>query len=85
MKPLALTILAMSLSLSLAPMAHGQLPQMGDGTDLPLSAERKLGDKIIKEIFRDPDHLDDPILSDYVEGIWAPLMDAARVRGDLTP
>lgn len=85
MKPLALTILAMSLSLSLAPMAHGQLPQMGDGTDLPLSAERKLGDKIIKEIFRDPDHLDDPILSDYVQGIWAPLMDAARVRGDLTP
>lgn len=85
MKPLAPALLALCLTLSLAPAAQGQLPQMGDGTDLPLSAERKLGDKIIKEIYRDPDYLDDPILSDYVQGIWTLLMDAARLRGDLTP
>ena len=62
-----------------------QLPTLGDGSDIGSSAERRLGDRIARELYRDPDYLDDPVLADYVQGIWQPLMAAARTRGDLTP
>ncbi|MDR3371640.1 MAG: M48 family metalloprotease [Rhodoferax sp.] len=47
--------------------------------------ERRLGDNIARELFRDPDYLDDPVLADYVQSIWLPLLAAARQRGELTP
>lgn len=50
-----------------------------------VSAERKLGEKIARELYRDPDYIDDPILSEYVSSIWQPLLAAARARGELTP
>ena len=49
------------------------------------SAERRLGDQIARELYRDPDFIDDPVLVDYVQGIWTRLLAAARVRGELTP
>jgi predicted Zn-dependent protease len=48
------------------------------------SAERRLGDRIAREIYRDPDYIDDPVLAEYVQGIWQPLLAAARLRGDLS-
>ena len=36
------------------------------------------------ELRRDPDYLDDPLLLDYVQSLWAPLLVAARQRGDIT-
>jgi len=48
------------------------------------SAERRLGDRIAREIYRDPDYIDDPVLVDYVQGIWQRLRDAARARGELS-
>ena len=60
------------------------LPQLGDGSDMSSSAERRLGDRIARELYKDPDYLDDPVLDDYVQGIWQPLLSAARERGDLT-
>lgn len=71
-----------------APIAiplNAQLPTLGDGSDMSSSAERRLGDRIAREIFRDPDYVDDPVLADYVQGIWQALMAAARARGDLSP
>ena len=62
-----------------------QLPTLGDGSDMGSSAERRLGDRIAREIYRDPDYIDDPVLVEYVQGIWQPLLAAARVRGDLSP
>ena len=62
-----------------------QLPTLGDGSDMAIGAERRLGDRIAKEIYRDPDFIDDPVLVEYVEGIWRPLREAARLRGELTP
>ena len=62
-----------------------QLPTLGDSGDMGSSAERRLGDRIAREIYRDPDYIDDPVLLDYVQGIWQPLLAAARVRGDLSP
>ena len=61
------------------------LPNLGDGTDMTPSAERTLGDRIARELYRDPDYVDDAILTEYVQGIWQPLLAAARQRGDLTP
>lgn len=48
-------------------------------------AERRLGNRIAREIYRDPDYIDDPVLVEYVQGIWQPLLAAARARGDLSP
>ena len=63
---------------------HYQLPQLGDGADVSISQERQLGDRIIRSFYRDPDYLDDPQLHAYVMGIWQPLVQAARTRGDLS-
>jgi len=72
--------------LAVAPvLAPAQLPTLGDGSDMTFSAERRLGDRIAREIYRDPDYIDDPVLAEYVQGIWQPLLAAARARGDLSP
>ncbi len=73
------------LLLAPTPLLHAQLPSLGDGADMTASAERRLGDRIAKEIFRDPDYEDDPLLLEYVDGIWRSLMAAARTRGELSP
>jgi len=61
------------------------LPNLGDGTNMTPSAERRLGDRIARELYRDPDYVDDPLLTEYVQSIWQPLLAAARQRGDITP
>lgn len=61
----------------------GALPALGDSSELTASAERRLGDRIASSIYRDPDYLDDPVLGDYLQSIWRPLMAAARARGEL--
>ena len=61
------------------------MPTLGDSGDLTTGAERKLGERIARELYRDPDYLDDPLLSEYVQGIWQRLLAAARERGELTP
>ncbi|MBC5782802.1 M48 family metalloprotease [Ramlibacter sp. USB13] len=63
---------------------RAQLPQLGDTGDMGTSAERKLGERIARELYRDPDYIDDPILVEYVQRLWQPLLDAARGRGELT-
>lgn len=62
------------------------LPTLGDGaSSLTTGEERRLGDSIARELYRDPDYLDDPVLQEYVEGIWLHLQDAARKNGELSP
>jgi predicted Zn-dependent protease len=50
---------------------------------LPLGTERRLGDRIARSLFKDPDLLDDPLLQQYVDDVFAPVFKAARARGDL--
>lgn len=76
-------LLALLLALPPAVPAQSGLPQLGDGSDLTLAQERRLGERIARELYRDPDYIDDPILVDYVDGIWQRLLQAARARGDL--
>ncbi len=65
--------------------AQAALPTLGDGLELTAAAERKLGDRIIRELYRDPDYLDDAVLLEYVQGIFQPLLAAARARGEVAP
>lgn len=77
-------VLAWALS---AGLAHGQamgLPALGDGESISLSAERQLGDRIARELFRDPDYLEDAVLDEYIQQLWAPLVSAAVARGELS-
>lgn len=69
----------------LAPISHAQLPALGDGAEMSTSAERRLGDRIARSLYRDPDYIDDPVLGEYVQGIWQRLLQAARQRGELLP
>jgi predicted Zn-dependent protease len=64
--------------------AGAQLPQLGDTGDLTTNSERKLGNRVARELYRDPDYIDDPVLVEYVQSIWQPLLVAARARGELT-
>ena len=61
------------------------LPSLGNSEGISLSAERKLGDRIARELYRDPDYLEDPVLDEYIQRLWAPLVKAAAARGDLSP
>jgi predicted Zn-dependent protease len=74
----------LALSLLAATPAGAQLPTLGDTSDMTSSAERKLGERVARELYRDPDYIDDPVLVEYVQGLWEPLLAAARARGELT-
>lgn len=80
---------ALSAPLTSAPTSQegastrSSLPNLGDGSDLTPSAERRLGDRIARQLYRDPDYLDDPVIGDYVQGLWQPLLAAARRYGEL--
>ena len=84
-------LLAASLGLGTAPAVHAQpspgvrLPALGEAAseDFGLSQEKRTGEQIMREIRRDPDYLDDPQLLDYVQSLWQPLVQVARVRGDI--
>ena len=59
------------------------LPSLGDNSELSAAAERRIGDRIAASIYRDPDYMDDPVLVDYLQSIWQPLLAAAQARGEL--
>jgi predicted Zn-dependent protease len=64
--------------------SSGALPTLGDNLELSAGAERRLGDRIAASIYRDRDYIDDPVLEDYMQTIWQPLMVAAKARGELS-
>jgi predicted Zn-dependent protease len=61
-------------------LARAQLPAMGDGAELTAGAERQLGERIVRELYRDPDYIDDAVLAEYVQGsrCWLPPEYAAN-------
>ena len=87
-KPLV-TLLALSMLLtpvwSQLPSNAPNLPSLGDGADITLTAERNLGDQIARELYRDPDYLEDPVLDEYLWRIWEPLVKGALARGEMSP
>ena len=73
------------LALSRPGGGGGSLPSLGDNSELAAAAERRMGDRIAASVYRDPDYIDDPVLADYLQTIWQPLLAAARARGELQP
>lgn len=91
---LALLLTAATSGISAAPLhsaaqagpsSSTSLPALGDDGALPLSEERRIGDRIARNIYRDPDYLDDPALQAYLQRIWQPLLAAAQARGEVSP
>jgi len=67
-----------------APSGPTRLPSLGDSSEISLGEERRLGDSIMREILRDPDVIDDPVLAEYVGAMWQRLREAAKLRGELS-
>lgn len=91
---LALLLTAATSGISAAPLhsaaqagpsSNTSLPALGDDGALPLSEERRIGDRIARNIYRDSDYLDDPALQAYLQRIWQPLLAAAQARGEVSP
>ncbi|WP_201701276.1 M48 family metalloprotease [Paraburkholderia kirstenboschensis] len=63
-----------------APIAAQQLPDLGSGGSGSLTpqAERKLGERVMRELRRDPDYLDDWLVRDYLNSVAAKLAAAAN-------
>ena len=80
-----LGLLLAVLQLGLPGLAQAPLPALGDGAEMSPSAERRLGDRIARSLYRDPAYLDDPVLAEYVQAIWQRLLAGARQRGELLP
>ncbi len=59
------------------------LPHLGDGEVMSVAVERRLGDRIVRDLYRDPDYLDDPLIGDYLMAVWSPLLAAAVERGEV--
>jgi len=64
-----------------------RLPSLGESAsdEVTVTTEKRLGEQIMREIRRDPAYLDDPVLQEYLQSIWQPLVAAARKHGDITP
>ncbi|HEY1090033.1 MAG TPA: M48 family metalloprotease [Burkholderiaceae bacterium] len=79
---LATSLLSLSTPLSYAQV---NLPALGDSVsdEVGIGAERRIGDQVMRQIRPDPDYLDDPLLLEYVEGIWQPLVVAAKRMGNI--
>lgn len=94
-RPLAFALSALlALAQAVLPLARAaaaeppslNLPSLGESSDdFSLATEKRVGEQVMREIRRDPDYLDDPPLLDYVRAIWAPLVAAAKRRGDIGP
>ena len=89
-RPLSRTGKALAASLSIAfftasgsAVAQADLPSLGDGLELSVGDERRIGDDIIRQLYRDPDYLDDGPLQEYVQATLDALRQAARTRGEL--
>ncbi len=80
---LAFTSVAPPAALAQSPNA---LPALGDSAsdDLSVGTEREIGIQIMRIVRRDPAYLDDPMLLEYVNEIWQPLVAAARKNGNIT-
>lgn len=81
-------VLALCAALVVWPGAAGSqtaaLPSLGHAEGLSLGTERQLGDRIARELYRDPDYLEDPVLDEYLHRLWDPLVQAAERRGEMT-
>ena len=85
-RPLLSLLAVATLALPGAPLsAQVNLPALGDAVsqDLDVGTERQLGDRYMRQIRIDPAYVHDPLLQEYMDGIWNPLVAAARKLGHI--
>lgn len=85
-RPLLTLLAAATLALPGAPLnAQVNLPALGDSVsqDLDVGAERQLGDRYMRMIRIDPAVVQDPLLQEYMAGIFEPLVAASRKLGHI--
>ena len=83
-----LCALSMVLPVAWTPaIAQNALPALGDteSANFTVGTERKIGDEIMREIRVDPDYIDDPLLLEYLQSVWQPLVVTSRKLGNITP
>lgn len=68
---------------STAPYAQSILPNLGDDSAITLGAERELGNRIAREIYRDAEFVSDPVLDAYIINVWQPLYAQAKRSGTM--
>ncbi|MFG6443043.1 M48 family metalloprotease [Roseateles sp. LKC17W] len=86
-RPLLTLLAAATLALPGAPLhAQVNLPALGDSVsqDLDINTERQLGERYMRMIRVDPAYVHDPLLQEYMAGIWNPLIAAARKLGHIS-
>ncbi|WP_423596408.1 M48 family metalloprotease [Roseateles sp. MS654] len=83
---LAVLLSAALLGQTAVAQAQVNLPALGDSVsaDVSIGAEKKLGDQVMRQIRIDPDYIDDPLLLEYAQNTWQPLVDAARRLGNIS-
>ncbi|MEK0433867.1 MAG: hypothetical protein RL700_2074 [Pseudomonadota bacterium] len=82
---LAATLAVAGAVLGAFAQTPGRLPSIGDGNSMSVPQEKRLGESIMRQLMRDPDYMDDPVLVDYLQNIWQPLRASARQLGNLPP
>jgi predicted Zn-dependent protease len=67
--------------------AQVRLPALGEAEadQFSIADEKRLGEQIMREIRRDPDVVDDPVLYEYLQSIFQRLVQAAKARGNISP
>ena len=82
-------LLASALTLSAAGPGWAQvrLPSLGESAsdEITPGTERRFGEQIMRQIRADPAYVDDPVLFDYLQSLWLPLVAEGRERGDIAP
>jgi hypothetical protein len=72
-----------------APAWVPQLPDLGDGSGGALTpqAERRIGERVMREIRRDPDYIGDWLVLDYLDSVaaWLSVSAAAQFIGGYRP
>ena len=85
-RPLLSLLAAATLGLPGAPLnAQVNLPALGDSVsqDLDVNDERQLGERYMRQIRLDPAVVQDPLLQEYMDGIFQPLVAASRKLGHI--
>ena len=86
MKQFRWLILVLALLPGVAPRGQN-LPDLGERaqSDLTPQAERRIGEQIMREIRRDPDYIDDPEITGYVQSVGYRLVSvSADAREEFT-
>jgi len=86
-KRLLAALCATALMLPAAPLrAQNNLPALGDAAteDFGVATERRVGEQIMREVRRDADYLDDPLLLEYLQSLWSPLVAQSRKDGHIS-